>query len=199
MAEANNGEIDGVITPSQTTALGLDQDQSGVKFLNYTRVVELYQNQYNLAPRKTICQIGFGSDLTNPAASSADWQMNLSDQTGLPTKEMISRAKITTDRTVCLMLQDTLIERKIGIGRSYKYEPLKSGECIVNDKWASSLGVKEGSLVYMKLSAPNLMNTLINRYNNFTGKKLRAITSREPITIPCKTKYVTSTTNGKYS
>jgi hypothetical protein len=76
---------------------------------------------------------------------------------------------------------------------------LKSGECIVNDKWASSLGVKEGSLVYMKLSAPNLMNTLINRYNNFTGKKLRAITSREPITIPCKTKYVTSTTNGKYS
>lgn len=71
MAEANNGEIDGVVTPSQTLALGLDDDQTGVKFLNYTRVTELYQTEYNLAPRKTICQIGFGSDLTNPMASSA--------------------------------------------------------------------------------------------------------------------------------
>lgn len=42
MAEANNGEIDGVVTPSQILALGLDDDQTGVKFLNYTRVTELY-------------------------------------------------------------------------------------------------------------------------------------------------------------
>ena len=42
MAEASNGEIDGVVTPSKTTALGLDLDTSGVKFLNFTRVTELY-------------------------------------------------------------------------------------------------------------------------------------------------------------
>ena len=42
MAEANNGEIDGVVSPSQSTALGLNNDQVGFKFLNYTRIKELY-------------------------------------------------------------------------------------------------------------------------------------------------------------
>ena len=179
MAEANNGEIDGVVTPSQTVALGLDEDQSGVKFLNYTRYSELYQNQYNLAPRKTICQINLGSDLTNPVAQSATWQMNLDDKTGLPTKEMITSAKITTDKKVCLLLQDTLIERKIGIGRSYKYDPLKLGECIVSDKQTDNLAAKEGSLLYMKFAAPNLINAVINRFNNITGSKLRAMNTKE--------------------
>ncbi len=125
--------------------------------------------------------------------------MNLNDKTGLPTKEMITSAKITTSRNVCIMLQDTLIERRIGIGRSFKFEPLKVGECIVNDKWTSSLGVKEGSMVYMRFTAPNLMNAVINRFNIVTGNKLRQMNLRDSITIPCKVKNLTSTTNGKYT
>jgi len=89
MAEASNGEIDGVVTPSKTTALGLDQDTTGIKFLNYSRVTELYGTEYNLAPRKTFCQLGFGSDLTNPMAQNSEWIMNLDSKTGLPSRQMI--------------------------------------------------------------------------------------------------------------
>jgi hypothetical protein len=73
MAESNNGEIDGIVSPSQSTSLGLNNAQAGVKFLNYTRVVEVYGNRYNLAPRKTLCGLPFGSDFTNPRAGNALW------------------------------------------------------------------------------------------------------------------------------
>lgn len=61
------------------------------------------------------------------------------------------------------------------------------------------MGVKEGSMVYMKLTATNLMNAVINRFNIVTGNKLRQMNSRDSITIPCKVKNLTSTTNGKYT
>lgn len=54
-------------------------------------------------------------------------------------------------------------------------------------------------MVYMKFTAPNLMNAVISRFNSVTGNKLRQMTPRDPITIPCKAKNVTSSTNGKYT
>jgi hypothetical protein len=144
MAEANNGEIDGIVTPSQSTALGLNVDQSGFKFLNYTRIRELYgESTYSLAPRKSLCGLPFGSDMNNPQAGRAAWLDGLNDTSNLPSRQQIITTRIILDRTVCLLLLDTKIERKYQIGRSYKYEPLKYGECVVNEKWRSSLNVDE--------------------------------------------------------
>ena len=72
------------------------------------------------------------------------------------------------------------------------------GECIVHDRWSSSLGVEEGDLVYMRIQAPNLMNALVSRYNGLTGGNLRQIVSRDFMDVPCKAKFLTSTANGKF-
>ena len=104
-----------------------------------------------MAPRKTFCGLPFGSDQGNPKAGSATWLDALNDTTGLPPRREIQNARITLDRTVCLVLLDSEIERKYKIGRSYNYESLKYGECIVNEKWSSSLGVEEGDLIYMRI------------------------------------------------
>jgi hypothetical protein len=69
------------------------------------------------------------------------------------------------ERNVCLLLINTESERKYQIGRAYKFEPLKYGECIINEKWRSSLNVNEGDLIYMRIKVLNLMNALINRFN----------------------------------
>jgi len=103
MAEASEGEIDGFVTPSPSS-IGNENSY----FLNYTRVVELYGTQYNLAPRKSFCSSPFGSDYNNPSidydpnpesdgsiqgggSGAADqWRNGFDPDTGLPTKQQIS-------------------------------------------------------------------------------------------------------------
>ena len=53
------------------------------------------------------------------------------------------------------MLFDTKRERELQIGRSYKEEPLKYGECLVNEKWSQSLGFEEGEIVYFSVQISN--------------------------------------------
>jgi hypothetical protein len=76
---------------------------------------------------------------------------------------------------------------------------MKYGECIINEKWNSSLGAKEGSIVYMKIQAFNMYNAIINKFNNRTNSNIRKINSRDSITIPCRVKKLTSSTDGKYT
>ena len=105
--------------------------------MNYSRITELYgDSTYNLAPRKTFCGLPLGSDQSNSRAGQAAWLDALNDTTGLPSKREIQNAAISLDRTACLVLMDTDIEKKYKIGRSYQYESLKFGECIVNEKWS---------------------------------------------------------------
>lgn len=59
------------------------------------------------------------------------------------------------DYQVCLTMWDTEREKQLEIGRTYHYEPLEYGECLVNEKWQQSLGVEPGDIIYMKVSMPN--------------------------------------------
>jgi hypothetical protein len=95
MAQASYGEVDGVVTPSQTTSLGLREDQTMTKYLNYTRLKEIPgMTKFNLSPRKTFLSVPFASDSSNPSASKAEWLSALNDTTGLPSREELQKAKI---------------------------------------------------------------------------------------------------------
>lgn len=70
MAESNEGEIDGTVSPS-ASALVSNVNSNGTldaQFLNFTRVSQLYGNKYNLSPRKSYQTSGFASDLNNANA-----------------------------------------------------------------------------------------------------------------------------------
>ncbi len=63
---------------------------------------------------------------------------------------------------------DTIRDREIECGRSYKFEPLGVGECNIQEKFKSLMFIEEGDIVYFRFSAFTLrsqMTALINKYN----------------------------------
>lgn len=52
IGESTAGQYDAVIVSTQTSFDSLEGFDSDGHFLNYTQVQDLYQNKYNLAPRK---------------------------------------------------------------------------------------------------------------------------------------------------
>lgn len=73
LAEAAEGEIDGVITATSSTINGIGLGvNSGEMFINLTRIEEVYPGKYRLSPRKTFCGTKMGSDHTNRAILDAD-------------------------------------------------------------------------------------------------------------------------------
>ena len=115
MAEASEGEIDGHVTPSVSSS-GSEQSY----FVNYTRVYELYGDQYNLSPRKSYCSVPFGSDYNNPAVdydpnpesegsiqgggtgALEEWQSGFDPSTDLPSRNQILSTSIGLPYSVCL-------------------------------------------------------------------------------------------------
>jgi len=96
------------------------------------------------------------------------------------------------------MLIDSERERKIEIGRTYPFGKLEMGECLVNEKWRSTMGgVQEGDIVYMKVTMPMQMAALIRRYNYFTKSNVPQRLARSEVKIPCRVKALTSGTYGK--
>lgn len=95
------------------------------------------------------------------------------------------------------MLIDTDREKQIEIGRTYPFEELGLGECLVNNKWRASLGVSEGDIMYMKVSMPMQMAALVRRFNFFTKSNIPQRLARGELKIPCKVKALTSGTYGK--
>jgi hypothetical protein len=63
LAEGDIGQYDGIIYPSSSTFSGIGDFVQYGTFINYTRVNELVENEYNLAPRKQFCGSKVGSDL----------------------------------------------------------------------------------------------------------------------------------------
>ena len=63
LAEMNEGQYDGIIYPSKSFS-GVDKfsNVDGI-FINYTRVQEVVESKYNLAPRKQFCGSRVASDL----------------------------------------------------------------------------------------------------------------------------------------
>ena len=66
LAESSEGEIDGVLTSPyiDSSFSTITFNNEGI-FVNYTRVYELYEKEYNLSPRKYTCSATIGSDLTH--------------------------------------------------------------------------------------------------------------------------------------
>lgn len=95
------------------------------------------------------------------------------------------------------MLIDTNREKQIEIGRTYPYEEMGLGECLVNNKWKASMGVAEGDIMYMKVSMPIQMAALVRRYNFLTKSSIPQRLALGELKIPCKVKALTSGTYGK--
>lgn len=49
----------------------------------------------------------------------------------------------------CLMLIDTELERKIELGTRYPFKPLGRGECMMHERMAVALRLKEGDVFYL--------------------------------------------------
>jgi len=72
------------------------------------------------------------------------------------------------------------------------------GQCLVNQKWQALLGVTVGDIVYHKVSMPNQLTALVNKFN---ARNLTQVPepSQGIVTIPCKVAAVLSDGYGKIS
>ena len=66
----------------------------------------------------------------------------------------------------CLMFMDTQLERDIDLGSRYKFEPMKEGECLINEQMAESLKVLEGDIIYTKIDMYQNLVALIDKFND---------------------------------
>ena len=96
---------------------------------------------------------------------------------------------------------DTAREKEINIGTSYKFDPLGYGECLVNNKWKSTLQIEEGDFVYFSMRIGDLLNDIILKYNKQFDKSSKKIIYQigadVPMNFPCKVKGFTKETYGK--
>lgn len=65
------------------------------------------------------------------------------------------------------MFLDTEQERNIDLGNRYKFDEMKSGECLINEQMAESLNVEEGDTIYTKMNVYQNLIALIDEYNDF--------------------------------
>ena len=65
----------------------------------------------------------------------------------------------------CVMLMDTDREKEIGLGASYPFEKLQTGECFINAQMASTLKVQTGDVIYNQLNLYQNLMAMIDLYN----------------------------------
>ena len=101
--------------------------------------------------------------------------------------------------SICLNLIDTDREKEINVGRSYPFEPLDMGECLLDQKWQQTLRVEEGDMVYFGMYNPILFKSLITRYNFLYNDTMPNSFSEYSYIIPCRVKsLLTDGIYGKY-
>ena len=61
------------------------------------------------------------------------------------------------DESACIMYIDTDLEKEIGLGSDYPFEPLGPLECILPKKYKEDHNCTEGMPIQLKLSAGNLL------------------------------------------
>ena len=72
LAQANEGQFDGVVSPSKGFGGMMSFDNSEGIFMNYTRVMEVVDHKYNLAPRKQFCGTRITSDFPGDSIKRYD-------------------------------------------------------------------------------------------------------------------------------
>ena len=69
---------------------------------------------------------------------------------------------------------DTAREKDINLGADYPFDPLGAGECVVPDRYESSLGLTVGETVKINYEMSQVLQTLARRYNNEEHPKHKA-------------------------
>ncbi|CDW77763.1 family protein [Stylonychia lemnae] len=236
LSEGTRGEIDGVVTSSYVGSIdiGASDFNTWGTYLNFSKFEEINQPQnkelyhqdlkLSLSPRKNFCGVQMGSDQTNRAISDTDdeesmrnWKAGYDNSTGLPSRAQVYNGKIDMEYQVCISLFDTKLEKDYEIGRQYKFEPLEYGECNVNKKAFSTLGVQEGDIVYFDLIISQFMNNLLVKFDKYASHNnkqrmyykgqgsqvqntndITYVTYETRVFLPCKVKRLTSGTYGKF-
>ena len=68
LAQSNEGQFDGVVSPSKGFGgMSSFENREGI-FMNYTRVMEVVDKKYNLVPRKQFCGTRVMSDFSSRSA-----------------------------------------------------------------------------------------------------------------------------------
>ena len=68
LAQSNEGQFDGVVSPSKGFGgMSSFENREGI-FMNYTRVMEVVEKKYNLVPRKQFCGTRVMSDFSSRSA-----------------------------------------------------------------------------------------------------------------------------------
>ena len=63
------------------------------------------------------------------------------------------------------MFMDTALEKAIGLGADYPFEPLGPGECIVPRSFLQKTGVKEGDTIQLMSEMKDFINVIIDVFN----------------------------------
>jgi len=215
LAEMNEGQYDGIIYPSKSFS-GVDKysNVDGI-FINYTRVQEVVESQYNLAPRKQFCSSTVASDLqgTESGGADADYYRLLESEyvptsdggTTLPTRDMVYDTDRNYAQQACVMFMDTQRERDIDLGSSYQWDPMGEGRCMIEESMAETLGVQEEDLIYVKLDMYQNLIALIGVFNDEVAGPSQTI-SRSEVTVgtggdvqlPCRVAHIGLTEKGGY-
>ena len=78
---------------------------------------------------------------------------------------------------------DTQLERDIDLGNRYKFDPMKEGQCLVNEQLAESLKVTAGDIIYIKMDMFQNIMALVDQYNIDVADQLQLNTiSKNEIT-----------------
>lgn len=114
-------------------------------FINYTKVQDVVEKKFNLAPRKQFCGGKAGSDWTADAREEqkkfkgvlnaddyADYVSNSESGfvktndglTTVPSRDRVYNYEREYGLQACLMFFDTQIERDIELGSRYEFDPM---------------------------------------------------------------------------
>ena len=80
------------------------------------------------------------------------------------------------------MLIDTDLERKIGLGTRYPFESLGRGECMMHERMATALRLKEGDIFYLQVDMYQNFIDLVDIFNRDVAKP-RNLTEFERTTL----------------
>ena len=99
------------------------------------------------------------------------------------------------------MYIDTDREKDIGLGSDYPFEPLGPLECIIPKKYKEGYGLTVGFPLQLKLSAGNLLKSMVAEYNRVRGPgQQRALnpSSSTMLDFSCNIKGFADNSYGKY-
>ena len=141
IAQGNEGQYDGIVSPSINIQEMTSFDNQDGVFINYERAMEVTDNKYNLAPRKQFCGTRVASNQPKLMRKKYDekYMQDLEkDYTSIgniklpPREKIYSENKLDYSYHACIMFFDTEMERKIDLGIDYKFAAMNMGECLIN-------------------------------------------------------------------